>query len=75
MFVIHSSLGSTDCSGCRVFNSGTTLFAKRIEEPDFALLPIKIAEMRNVAAVEEALNRIQHAIKAGKRSIKLIDLE
>lgn len=75
MFVIHSSLGSTDCSGCQIFNRGTTLFVKRIRQPEFALLPIKIAEVRNVAAVKEALSRIQHAIKNGKRSVKLTDLE
>ena len=75
MLVIHSSLGSTDCSRCRVFNSGTTLFAQRIGQPEFTLLPIKIAEMRNIAAVEEALIRIQHATKTGEDSVELTDLE
>ena len=75
MFVIHSSLGSTDCTGCQIFNKGTTLFIKHIKQPEFASLPIKIAEIRNIASIQKALRRIQNAIKTGKRSVELTDLE
>ena len=75
MFVIDSSLGSTDCSGCEIFKKGTVLFAKRIERPGFVTLPIKIAEMPHVTAAEKALKRIQYAIKTGERSVELTDLE
>lgn len=75
VFIVNSSLGSTDCSGCEISKKGTVLFAKRIEQPGFVTLPIKIAEMPSVAAAEIALKRIQYAIKTGKRSVELMDLE
>ena len=44
LLFLNSSLGITNCSGCLIFKKGKTLFAKRIEEPEFVVLPIKIAE-------------------------------
>ena len=75
MFVINSSLGSTDCSDCQIFKKGTVLFAKGLQQPNFAALPIKIAKMPNVAAAAKALGRIQRAIKTGERYVNLTDLE
>ena len=53
----------------------TVLFAKVLQQPNFVALPIRIAEMPNVAAVEEALGRIRHAIKTGELYVDLTDLE
>ena len=75
MLVISSSLGTTDCSGCQIFNKGTTLFAKRIVRSGSISLAIKIAEMRDAAATTTALRRIKNAIGTGKNFIKLTDLE
>ena len=75
MFGINSSLGDTDCSGCQIFRRGTVLFARLVQEPNFVSLPIKIAEMPNVAAAEAALRRIHWASKIGKRYVDLTDLE
>ena len=75
MFVIKSSLGSTDCSDCRIFTKGTALFAKNLQQPEFVSLPIKIAEMPNVAVAIEALRRIRYAIKRRKLYVNLTDLE
>lgn len=75
MFIVNSNLGSTDCSGCEIFKKGMVLFAKRIERPGFVTLPIKIAEMPNIAAAEKALKRIQDAFETGETSVKLTDLE
>ena len=75
MFVIKSSLDSTDCSGCRIYKKDTTLFAKRVQQPNLAVLPLKIAEMPNVAAAEAALERIRFAIITGKTHVDLTDLE
>ena len=75
MLVISSSFGATDCSGCQIFNKGTTLFAKRIMRPGSVSLAIKIAEMRDTAATMKALRRIENAIETGENFIELIDLE
>lgn len=75
IFVINSSLGSTDCAGCQTFIKGKALFTKRVQQPKFVSLPIKIAEMPNVAATEAALRRIRYAIKIGKHYVDLTDLE
>ena len=75
IFVINSSLGKTDCSGCLIYQKGPTLFAKHAEQPEFLSLPIKIAEMMDGAAVEEALRRIRYAIKTQKFYVDLTDLE
>lgn len=75
MLVISSSLGATDCSGCQIFNKGTTLFAKHIVPPGSVSLAIKIAEMRDTTSTTEALRRIKDAIETGENFIGLIDLE
>ena len=51
------------------------LFAKRVEQPKFVSLPVRIAEMPNVASTEEALRRIRYTIKVGKLYGDLTDLE
>ena len=75
MFVINTSLGEIDCSGCQIFIKGPTLYAKRIEKPEFVVLPIKIAEMPNIATAEKALRRIRHAIKTQEHYVDLTDFE
>ena len=75
MFVINSNLGSTDCSGCLIYNKGAALFAKHLQQPHFVALPIRIAEMPNIAVAEAALKRIQFAIITGKLYVDLTDLE
>lgn len=75
MFLINSSLGKTDCSDCRMFRKDRVLFAQKIQQPKFVSLPIRIAEMPSVADAEEALRRIQYAIKTGKIYVNLTDLE
>ena len=75
MFVINSSLGRTNCLGCLIFKKGTTSFAKCIEQLEFVSLPVKIAEMPNVAYTEEALRRIRYTIKTGKLYVDLTDLD
>ena len=75
MFVINSGLGDTDCSDCQIFRRGTGIFAKRVQGLKFVSLPIKIAEMPNVAAAKKALRRIQYAIKVDKDYVDLTDLE
>ena len=75
VFVIKSSLDSTDCSDCLIFQKGTELFAKRHQLPNYVSLPIRIAKMPNVTAAEEVLRSIQYAIKTEKRYVDLTDLE
>ena len=71
MFVINSSLGGTDCSGCQIFKKGKMLFAKRVQQPEY----VWMTQMRNVAAARAALRRIRYAIKTGKHYVDLTDLE
>ena len=75
MFVINSSLGKTDCSDCQIFKKGTELFAKRVQQRKFVSLPIKIAEMPNIATAEAALRRILYAVKIGEHYVDITDLE
>ena len=58
-----------------MLKKGTMLFAKRVEQPKFVSLPVRIAEMPNVASTEEALRRIRYTIKVGKLYGDLTDLE
>ena len=81
VLVIGSRLGSTDCSGCRIFRRGRSIFAKRLRQPEdigvgrFVALPVKVAELPTICAAEAALKRINEAKKTRKGVVNLEDLE
>ena len=81
MLIIKSRLGSTDCSGCRMFRRGAKILAKRAKQPgekrstSVLSLPIKVADLPSVEAAEVALERITYAIVTGQTVVNLTDLE
>lgn len=76
-FVIYSNLGSTDCTGCRVYRRGTLLLAKRHRPENdpmrkrFIAMPMKIAAFADVRTAKNTLKKVGLAIKAGKVSVDL----
>ena len=81
ILIVESRFGATDCSGCRIFRQGRQIFAKPTQQPgenssaNFISLPIKIADLPSVEAAEEALKRIEYAIKASETFVDLTDLD
>lgn len=81
VLVIESHLGSTDCSGCRFFRRGCSIFAERVPQPEdtgagiFVALPLRVAELPTTKVAEEALERIQMAQEQRKGVVNLSDLE
>lgn len=81
ILIVESHLGSTNCSGCRFFRRGRSIFAKRFRQPEdigvgrFVVLPLKVAELPTPCAAKKALERIDTARKARKGRVDLKDLE
>lgn len=81
ILVVESRLGATNCSECQIFRQDRQIFAKPTHLPDeesstdVPSLPIKIADMPSIEAAEEALKRIEYAIKASEIFVDLSDLE
>ena len=79
--IIHSRIGSTDCSGCVFFRKGSALFAKRLPGPDqardvkFVSLALRVAQLPTGKLAETAIERIAHAIMCAETSVSLHDLE
>ena len=79
--IIHSRIGSTDCSGCAFFRKGGTLLAKRIRGPEqhpdikFVSLALRVAELPTEKLAKTAIRRIGHALICGETSVSLHDLE
>ena len=79
--IIHSRMGSTDCSGCTFFRKGGTLLAKRLPGPEehrnikFVSLALRVAELPTEKLADTAIERIGHALMCGETSVSLDDLE
>ena len=79
--IVHSSIGSTDCSGCELYRKGTRIFAKPTAPPGqnlevkFVSLALRVAQLPTPEIADIALDRIIHAINRGKACVSLKDLE
>ena len=79
--IVHSSIGSTDCSGCRFYRKGTRIFAKPIlprgQNPDvkFVSLALRVAQLPTPEIADIALDRIIYALNRGEACVSLKDLE
>jgi len=79
--IIHSRIGSTDCSGCEIYRKGTRIFAKPTappgQNPDvkFISLPLRVAQLPTPEIADIALDRIIHALNRGEACVSLEDLE
>ena len=79
--IIHSRMGSTDCSDCAFSRKGRTLLAKRLPGPEqhrdikFVSLALRVAELPTEKLADTAIERIGHALMCGETSVSLDDLE
>ena len=79
--IIHSRIGSTDCSGCKFYRKGSRIFAEPIapprQKPDVkhVSLALRVAQLPTPEIADIALDRILHAMNRGEASVSLEDLE
>ena len=79
MFLVKSNMGTTDCSGCRMFSRGRILFAKAVrqlyhpKDVKFVSLATKIAELPNKKLTAAARRKIDDALKRGETFVNLSD--
>ena len=79
--IIHSGIGSTDCSGCEFYRKGSRIFAKPIappgQNPDvtFVSLELRVAQLPTPEIADIALDRILHALNRGEACVSLENLE
>ena len=79
--IIHSSVGSTDCSGCKFYRRGTRIFAESIPpsrqnlDVKFVSLALRVAQLPTPEIADIALDRILHAMNRGEAAVSLKDLE
>ena len=79
--IIHSGIGSTDCSGCEIYRKGSRIFAKPTappgQDPDvtFVSLELRVAQLPTPEIADIAMDRIIHAMHRGETSVSLENLE
>ena len=79
--IIHSSIGSTDCSGCEIYRKGSGIFAKPTaplgQNPDaaFISLPLRVAQLPTPEIADIAMDRISYAMNRGEKCVSLENLE
>ena len=79
--IVHSSIGSTDCSGCEFYRKGSRIFAKPTaplgENPEvkFVSLALRVAQFPMPEIADIAMERIIRAMNRGETSVSLKNLE
>ena len=79
--IVHSRIGSTDCSGCEFYRKGSRIFAKPTappgQDPDvtFVSLELRVAQLPTPGIADIAMDRIIHAMHRGEACVSLENLE
>lgn len=79
--IVHSSIGSIDCSGCEFYRKSSRIFAKPTappgQDPDvtFVSLALRVAQLPTPEIADIALDRILHALNRGEACVSLKNLE
>ena len=79
--IIYSSIGKTDCTGCKFYKKGDAIFAKRLPPPHwdpdikFVSLALRVVQLPTVRVANMAMERIIDAIQQKATSVSFYDLE